>query len=256
MKLLVVLLLLTLSLSVYSEEKCGKKLSKQNLKDIEKAEKIGKEIYEQDELAWKATDLLIEKKLIKKDSKITGWVVDNKKSPQTVYFMGEEGKDIISVYGVEFKDGKMNLLTSPEIEEKHKIMFKARQNAIKQIKNGCFSNYNTIVIDDEKSYLVYILGATTKANTMVFGIHYKAKMSKKNGSLLMFDPLAKSCLSMEVKKDAIPVVTHLINETPIETHVFLSLSHKLPLYVGTNTGAFKIENGKIEFMGELNCDKK
>jgi hypothetical protein len=46
------------------------------------------------------------------------------------------------------------------------------------------------------------------------------------------------------------VITHIISETPIETHVFVSLLHKVPVYVGTARGVWRVEGDRIAFIKE------
>lgn len=45
------------------------------------------------------------------------------------------------------------------------------------------------------------------------------------------------------------IVTHLVTEYPLETHVFASLSAGLPVYVGTSRGNWLVEGDKISFLG-------
>jgi hypothetical protein len=44
------------------------------------------------------------------------------------------------------------------------------------------------------------------------------------------------------------VVTHVLDDHPIETHVFLSLLHGLPLYVITESAMWSVDKGKIRLL--------
>lgn len=44
------------------------------------------------------------------------------------------------------------------------------------------------------------------------------------------------------------MVTHVLNDHPIETHVFLSLLHGLNLYVMTENALWSVDKGKIRLL--------
>jgi hypothetical protein len=44
------------------------------------------------------------------------------------------------------------------------------------------------------------------------------------------------------------LVTHLLSPTPTEFHVYLTLRHKVELFVRTSTGTWLVDNGTIKLM--------
>ena len=122
----------------------------------------------------------------------------------------------------------------------------------------CSKNYNTVVLpnthDDGNTWLVYLLATTTEAQKVQIGGHYGATVSKDGAKLLSFEPLSNSCLALSTIGEQGGVVkglgmTHVLNDTPIETHVYLNLLHKIDFYVITEPGIWVISNGLIRYAG-------
>lgn len=44
-------------------------------------------------------------------------------------------------------------------------------------------------------------------------------------------------------------MTHIVSDTPLETHVFLSLLHKRSIRVLTELGAWEVVDGRILYAG-------
>jgi hypothetical protein len=73
---------------------------------------------------------------------------------------------------------------------------------------------------------------------VVAGGHHRFVMSPDGGTVLEHFQFTKACLTIPARKAENgervtgTVLTHLTSETPTEIHVFLSLLHHFPLYVG------------------------
>ena len=78
-------------------------------------------------------------------------------------------------------------------------------------------------------------------------------MTTDGSTLIAIEPLSKSCLTMSRATDkGTPValyMTHLVTDTPLETHVFLNLLYGIDFYVGTETSIWSISNGSIRYVG-------
>ena len=46
------------------------------------------------------------------------------------------------------------------------------------------------------------------------------------------------------------MVTHLVTDWPLETHVFVSLQWHLPVYVGTRRGIWRVNGDKIALISD------
>jgi hypothetical protein len=102
---------------------------------------------------------------------------------------------------------------------------------------------------------VYLLAGTTKPNVAVFGKHYRALVPIGGTSATYVMPINNLAIEVPTKgPNGEPVealvVNHAATEYPVETHVFMSLVHKLPVYVGTRRGNFRVDGDKISFAGD------
>jgi hypothetical protein len=116
---------------------------------------------------------------------------------------------------------------------------------------------NSFVVPGETKadVFVYLLAGSTKPNVAVFGKHYRALVPLVATSPTYVMPVNNLELELPTKTESGEavkelVVNHAATEYPAETHVFTSLLHKLPIYVGTSRGNFRVDGDKITFMGE------
>ncbi len=104
--------------------------------------------------------------------------------------------------------------------------------------------------------VVYLLAGTTRSNVVVFGQHHRVLVSPDGEAVVSVEPLSSTVL--EVSLDARPeaargggggvFVTHLATEHPLETHVFASLLHGMPVYVGTSRGNWVVDDNEISLL--------
>ncbi len=107
----------------------------------------------------------------------------------------------------------------------------------------------------EEGILVYMLAGTTKPNVAVFGRHFRVLMPDQGTTPTYVMPLSRSVLEMSTRgpKGSRPeglMVTHLVSDWPLETHVFVSLLSHLPVYVGTRVGVWRVSGDKIALISE------
>lgn len=111
------------------------------------------------------------------------------------------------------------------------------------VTNFCGFPYSAVSVP-ENNGAKYFIGQDPK-NRLVFGRHFRVSGSQVKAS-------TKSCFVAPNPpagaKVAGAFTTHLLSDTPSEFHVFLSLVHGQPIFVGTQSGRFVIENGKISVM--------
>lgn len=111
----------------------------------------------------------------------------------------------------------------------------------------------------EEGVALYLLAGTETPNVAVFGQHFRALVSADGGDVLAFKPLSNSALEMPLtppdadageELTVALMVTHVLTEFPLETHVFTSLLIQTPVYVRTARGLWRIADGDIAFLGE------
>ncbi len=106
--------------------------------------------------------------------------------------------------------------------------------------------------------LVYLLAGTKRPDTAVFGQHFRV-LVRDDGSAPEVTPLSKSVLELPVRspkggRSQALMVTHLVTEYPLETHVLVSLQWRLPVYVATSRGLWRVEPDRVAFLGALHPD--
>lgn len=223
-------------------------LTEAHLATVEAEQEIGKEVFRKDGYAAKATDYLFDQGILPDDRRSTGWVVDLRKDIPAVYFMGPGPNGLKSYHVVLFTEKGLKHAVNPETLPIHQSMFQARMLGLDSIKLPCSDRYNTVVIDAGDNWLVYVLAATTEPGIMVAGGHHRVTVTKDDHTVLDVKPLSKACLELPIEPDTRQFLTHIVDPTPIATHSFLSLLHNKTIYVATETGSWKVENGDISPM--------
>jgi hypothetical protein len=241
-----------------------KSLTKQEMATIEKASRIGQELYEKDMRAAKASDLVLG--AIKREDypDFAGWVTHKHGKLYTVSFY-EKKDNIYSVFAdVEFdKNDKPTVVINPDrkLDETEISKIRARVSGLQRGFNSCSNRFNTIVMpsDNPDAWDVYVLAATDEAGLVVAGGHRKIVVDKKTGEVLQQYAFSKSCLNIDKTPDDLPAgaepaaltLTHIIDVLPAETHVYMSLLHDITFFVITDKGMWNVTSGKITYEGGL-----
>ena len=232
--------------------------------DIPTLEKLGHDMYVQDQAAWHATDALEAQhpraELI--TEKVHGWIVEDQAGGQLVRFIrdGENGPE--AAYDISNASGAptVSVPSDRHLSDSEKAQYGARTLAIKSITQRCGDNYNTVVLKDPEGpgWLAWALAATTNPNGVMAGGHRRLTVSADGTQVLRTDALSRSCLILDkTPKDAqnktvALVSTQLVSEVPVETFVFLSLQHRIPFIVLTpDRTEWAIEGDKIRKLGTL-----
>jgi hypothetical protein len=223
---------------------------------------LGERLYQQDKIASDATDFLFTARPDAKVLPLRGWITQYEGSIKRVYFLqGTDDQRPSLAYTLTMVDNGLAKIAEghgdplPEFVAKR---YKARKAAIAAIpKFAPDRNYNYEVLDDpdEKGgFLVYALATSNDPDEVVIGGHYRVTVSE-NGTVKQVDALSKSFLALNkrtnITKGAKPglSMSHLVSDTPVETHVYLSILHRTRLYVtipGHDT--WKVEEGIITQM--------
>lgn len=233
--------------------------------EVKQAVILGKALYQKDMLAAWATDAMFREKILPNDKRIRGWVTLPVEEGWEVRFLGRDKDTLLLLYTVKFRKfpSRSAMVVRHEKPEMPagdtRLMFRARNLASRSKKFKPFTDrYNTVVLPAKligtKGWLVYLLAASTKADEIVAGGHYRVLVSYSGKKVLKVEPLSKTFFVIkkpeetEKKKLVGPYMSHLVTDCPFEIHVFLSLLHKTPLFVGTNTGAWQVNGEEINFL--------
>lgn len=218
---------------------------------------MGQEIYRQDVAAWVATDALMARFGGAPPPGLAGWIVVPDGENQRVRFVMRDGDVVRPGWDVVVGDGRagpVEVITDGVLSAQELARYRARQTAAQNIgRLRCSANMNSVVADDPDSdgWLVWLLTSTTDANIVPMGGHYRFTVSADGMTVLQRDQLSNSCLPL-AKTPPSPgdqttsmFITQIVSQTPVETHVFLSLQNRLPIYVGVGDKVFEVNGAAI-----------
>jgi hypothetical protein len=134
-------------------------------------------------------------------------------------------------------------------------LVQARQVAIAAMPSSG-QPINPLVLPGEGNdeVLVYLLAGTKTPHVAVFGRHFRALVPVGGTRVTYMMPLSNTALEVPTRgpKGEIPealMVSHLVTDFPLETHVFTSLLVGMPVYVGTMRGSWRVDGNKITYLG-------
>ena len=101
-------------------------------------------------------------------------------------------------------------------------------------------------------FAVYYIGTVPKDQGLLIGRHYRIEVSGDGKTALSVAPSSKTCLVIPPPPAGTAekgtVTTHLLTPAPSEFHVFLSLLTGQPIYVGTKSGIWQVDKGRIQLL--------
>jgi hypothetical protein len=239
---------------------------------IERAEAIGTALYLQDKASAIATDVLFARVKTPEKRGLGGYLTlreGDASGPKPSWFVlfYTAGDDPRIVYRVHVP---MEPGTTAEIEERSppeapsdevRVLIKARQLAIARLPE-IRQPINPEILPGsaigESGILVYLIAGTERSNVAVFGRHYRVLVSADGSQVKKFEPLSNSVLELPLAGSDAPKdkqlvglsVSHVLSDAPIETHVLVSRQYKLPVYVATKRGDWRVDDGRISFLGD------
>jgi len=232
---------------------------------IEQSIALGREIYLQHKAAAIGTDVLIDRLGSLENKGVEGYLTVRESDVEgkplrtwiNLFFTGDTPPRI--VYRVRVPMGQdeqpeFEVVSPPQsVEPATLALIHARQAALDAA--GPFSqSINPVVFPgeaiDEDGILVLLLAATAKPNIAVLGRHYRVLVSKDGQTVNKILPLSQAILELPTvdqaggRSEAL-VVTHLVTDYPVETHVFASMLHGIPILVSTRRGIWLVSGNKI-----------
>ena len=205
-------------------------------------------LYHLDRAAWVSTDEMLKAVPDPRSLGLAGWIVDREGDHlEAVYYRLDAGRPAV-VFTADVKD---DVVTSthlfvdgpaPALTPLQERMVRARTAISGQDVNRCTQGaMNTVVIPPERAdgpVDVYLLTSQATSSEIPMGGHYRFTVAP-DGSVTARRSFTKSCLNLALTKDASGappaalIVTHLLDATPTEIHVFMSLQIAPPIYVVT-----------------------
>lgn len=220
---------------------------------LEEAQRRGDLIYAYDQAAWHTTDSLKRDIANLGSSGIRGWIVTKVPSGYRTTYYGHSDNGPYRVYSAVWT-GKGSTVVDRIVAgtaEDRELTAEERRLAVAhdvadptslKICNG--RTFNVVVLPGrnvEEANSIYYLSPQTDMNIYPFGGHYRIDV--KDGKEVSRRAFSKACLNMprQTGKKGAPeamVLTHLLDATPTEIHVFMARTIRLPVVVATSDRSF------------------
>jgi hypothetical protein len=222
--------------------------------DLRTLEQLGGTIYRQDRAAWLASDVLMAKVKDPAKEKIVGWIVVGHGEADTVRFLRDMGQGPEAGFDVEVTAkgaGKLTIPADRGLTDDERAAFAARTTAAKVAPKPCAGSFNSVVAKDPTGdgWLVWLLSPAATKGAIPVGGHYRFSISADGQTIRQVDALSASCLALQPPPPGAQaaglVASHVVSPTPVETHVFLTLAYRQPLYVVTGDRFWPIQGGRI-----------
>lgn len=222
-----------------------------------KVASLGREIYIQDAAAWVATDALLSALTDEEEATIRGWVVLGDGANRTVRFLKADGDGVAPGWDIAVANGVASAPSPPAettLAGESLARFNARQTAAVNIGALRCGRYNSVVAHDPDSdgWLVWLLAGSPAQGVMPVGGHYRFHISADGQTMIRRDQLSNSCLNMVANPPPGPqgqpgaiVVSQIVSQGPVETHVFLSLQYRKQIYVAAGQKLFAVRDDRI-----------
>lgn len=227
-------------------------------------------IYAYDQAAWHGTDDLAAK-LPDFPSKVGGWIVDGPADAAQLVFYDKDEADPHAFYVADFRGRQLvsgRILGAADdrtLSPARKAMIAAKNAAARALiaskATQCKpQTFNTVVLPPAAPggpTLVYFLTPQTDTKAIPMGGHYRVEVAA-DGRAGKPRAFTKSCMEMpfEGAKGERPealVISHLLDPTPTEIHVFSSLAIGLPVFVAETQGnrMWAVEGTRIRLIGKV-----
>jgi hypothetical protein len=214
---------------------------------LKHASERGRQIFLLDEAGWVSTDEMLRKIPDPKGAGIAGWIVEPQADHlHTIFYrmkddaalaafvVDTKGRQVLASHIVEPSEGD-------RLSPVEALMVQARRNSARESMMRCTDGpMNTVVIPPasaQETVDVYVMSSQTKQGEYPLGGHQLFKVDPK-GAVVFRRKFTNGCLSLssttpDGSKPVGLMLTHLLDTSPTEIHVFTSLAAGLPVFVST-----------------------
>ena len=235
--------------------------------EVAQAESLGAQLFTHALFTRKAENALVEARLIPAGSHPPGWVVIERGEGGVAYLVSDEGGAPRVLYRVAIADrggDELHVETAPPKvpDDSVAAAYLARKTVMRDWTPVVPNEYRSFVLPapvDRPGFFVYLIAEPRGPNEMMVGGHQRFRISADGLTVLERFAFSKTNLALPIaptegSSGAVLAgvwMTHLTTDTPVETHVYLSLLHRLPLQVGTRLGIWEVQGGTITVLGPM-----
>lgn len=222
---------------------------------LAKAEQLGRTIFLHDLAAERATDALVaQHRAFRKDKRVRGWITEEHDGRYRVSYIDAAPAVLyrVEVLSDGSIDGPVEVLPAPAALSPYEAgAASARNLAMTAQVASCAKTYNSVVLPGgDDRWTVFLLPGTTSPTAVPLGGSHRLEIA--GGQITASRGFTRSCIQlnrappMHGAKVAAMMVTHMLDATPTEAHVYWSLWARTPMVVVTGEDAiWEIENGRI-----------
>ena len=225
--------------------------------EVDRARQLGLFLFAYDR-ATAVASKLVKDKLAAGSPRIIGFLVGPRgPALEVVFFVGQEPLTIGHRVVMDSVDAEPTYekLDPPQRADAYVARFKAWRSVLDKVGTLAQPSNAIVVPADsigEQGILVYLIAAQLQPDTVVLGRHYRARVTNDGATILELEPLTKAPVVLPYpsggKFEGIDATT--LTDTPLETHVFASLRHRLPVIVTTPRGRWMVDGDEISFFGD------
>lgn len=236
---------------------------------VQRANQLGASLYAHDHAASVASDELVERHAVPADRRVRGWLTRAFEAGEAagivVTFVGEQKGKALSLYRVRVPGdgGPLEyeaLAPGVALDDSETAGWAARSAAARLLakrRGRCGERYNPVVLPaiagGDGVIRVYMLASTNKPALMIAGGHVLYEYSADGRELLSERGFTRACIDLPLSHDlekgeiAGLMLSHLLDPTPTEIHVFLSRNYRQNLFPVTtqNSLMWEIREGTI-----------
>ncbi len=210
----------------------------------------GLAIYNHDQAAWHTTDTAREDIKDINSSGIRGWVVTESDAGFLVTYWRPDGDGYAGVYSAVWNpDGvtERKLLSgdAANLSAEQIKLIEARQAALNskiEITRCSKSPFNLVVLppkENDDPIFVYFLVPQADLESVPLGKHYR--FAVKDGKVISHRAFTKGCITLPLTGDEEKgkpesfFLSHVLDPTPTEIHVFSVFAARVPIFVNTTS---------------------
>lgn len=225
---------------------------------VQQAVDLGWLVYSYDQAAWHGTDAMLEDVPDARTRGIAGWIVNDIKDGWETVFFRPAGSGYEAVWAGVYDGRKVIRRTTYAAGERkfgpgEVALVEASLLVRGKTVDRCSAKpFNTVVIPTGKpdgGLYAYLLVPQETTQAVPLGGHYRFEIV--DGKIAGQRQFTKSCITLPLEQDGKRpnslFITHLLDQTPTEIHVFSVFAAELPMFVSTGQDriwAVEIANGK------------
>ena len=210
---------------------------------ISLALKRGEALYRYDQAAWHGTDAMLKAVKDPRKAGVAGWIVNEVEGGHEVVFYRPAQDSFEAVWSGVYDGKKVRQKTEYAAGQRILTDMEVRMIGARGLPSGaemqrCSAKpFNSVVMPTGKgdgSLFVYYLVPQEKMEVVPFGGHYRYEV--KDGKVVDSRKFTNSCIALSNRgpdgsKPVATAISHALDKTPTEIHVFSMYALRIPVAV-------------------------